>query len=147
MSILVHISLGTYVKFLWSLYSQDCPHLSHKLAHCPSKWWYSLAQAINENFPFSSFSLLFGIFRLSSKSINILFSYLCSVAESCPTLNNPMNYSPPGSSVHGIFQARKLECRNVLPKRKGLAAEPASEGSAVGTAPKDTSKVPLGSPC
>ena len=109
MSILVHISLGTYVKFLWSLYSQDCPHLSHKLAHCPSKWWYSLAQAINENFPFSSFSLLFGIFRLSSKSINILFSYLCSVAESCPTLNNPMNYSPPGSSVHGIFQARKLE--------------------------------------
>ena len=109
MSILVHVSLGTYVKFLWSLYSQDCPHLSPKLAHCPSKWWYSLAQAINENFPFSSFSFLFGIFRLSSKSINILFSYLCSVAESCPTLYNPMNYSPPGSSLHGIFQARKLD--------------------------------------
>ena len=31
------------------------------------------------------------------------------VAQSYPTLSNPMNCSPPGSSVHGIFQARVLE--------------------------------------
>ena len=31
------------------------------------------------------------------------------VTESCPTLSNPMDYSLPGSSVHGIFQARVLE--------------------------------------
>ena len=31
------------------------------------------------------------------------------VAQSCPTLSNPMDCSPPGSSVHGIFQARALE--------------------------------------
>ena len=31
------------------------------------------------------------------------------VAQSCPTLSNPMDYSPPGSSVHGICQARVLE--------------------------------------
>ena len=31
------------------------------------------------------------------------------VAQSCPTLHNPMDCSPPGSSVHGIFQARVLE--------------------------------------
>ena len=31
------------------------------------------------------------------------------VAQSCLTINNPMNCSPPGSSVHGIFQARVLE--------------------------------------
>ena len=31
------------------------------------------------------------------------------VAQSCPNLCNPMNYSPPGSSVHGILQARILE--------------------------------------
>ena len=31
------------------------------------------------------------------------------VAESCPTLSDPMDYSLPGSSVHGIFQARVLE--------------------------------------
>ena len=29
--------------------------------------------------------------------------------QSCPTLCNPMNCSPPGSSVHGILQARILE--------------------------------------
>ena len=31
------------------------------------------------------------------------------VAQSCPTPSDPMDYSPPGSSVHGIFQARVLE--------------------------------------
>ena len=31
------------------------------------------------------------------------------VAQSCLTLSDPMDCSPPGSSVHGIFQARVLE--------------------------------------
>ena len=31
------------------------------------------------------------------------------VAQSCTTLSDPMVCSPPGSSVHGIFQARVLE--------------------------------------
>ena len=31
------------------------------------------------------------------------------VAKSHPTLWDPMDYSPPGSSVHGILQARILE--------------------------------------
>ena len=31
------------------------------------------------------------------------------VAQSCPTLCDPMDYSLPGSSIHGIFQARVLE--------------------------------------
>ena len=31
------------------------------------------------------------------------------VAQSCPTLSDPMDCGPPGSSVHGIFQARVLE--------------------------------------
>ena len=31
------------------------------------------------------------------------------VAQSCPTLLDPMDCSLPGSSVHGIFQARVLE--------------------------------------
>ena len=30
-------------------------------------------------------------------------------AQSCPTLSDPMDCSPPGSSIHGIFQARVLE--------------------------------------
>ena len=31
------------------------------------------------------------------------------VAQSCPTLCDPMDCSLPGSSVHGIFQAKVLE--------------------------------------
>ena len=33
----------------------------------------------------------------------------CEVAQSCPTLLNPMDYSLPGFSIHGILQARILE--------------------------------------
>ena len=39
--------------------------------------------------------------------------------QSCPTLCNPMDSSPPGSSVHGILQARTLE----------WVARPSSRGS------------------
>ena len=36
--------------------------------------------------------------------------YVCVlVAQLCLTLRNPMDYSPPASSVHGILQARILE--------------------------------------
>ena len=31
------------------------------------------------------------------------------VAQSCPILSDPMDCSLPGSSIHGIFQARVLE--------------------------------------
>ena len=33
----------------------------------------------------------------------------CLVIKSCLTLCDPMNYSPPGFSIHGISQARTLE--------------------------------------
>ena len=31
------------------------------------------------------------------------------VAQSCPTLHDPIDCSLPGSSIHGVFQARVLE--------------------------------------
>ena len=31
------------------------------------------------------------------------------VTQSCPTLSDPMDHSPPGSSVYGIFQAKVLQ--------------------------------------
>ena len=34
---------------------------------------------------------------------------LSEVAQSCPTLCDPMDCSLPGSSIYGIFQARVLE--------------------------------------
>ena len=36
-------------------------------------------------------------------------SWVSEVTQSCPTLCDPMDCSPPGSSVHGIFQAVVLE--------------------------------------
>ena len=38
-----------------------------------------------------------------------LVSHLCVCAQSCPTLCNSLDCSPPGSSVHGILQAGILE--------------------------------------
>ena len=43
------------------------------------------------------------IFKFTSRIL------LCLVVQSYPTLCSPMDCRPPGSSVHGIFQARILE--------------------------------------
>ena len=37
------------------------------------------------------------------------FSHLVAQTKSRPTLSDPMDCSLPGSSIHGIFQARVLE--------------------------------------
>ena len=45
------------------------------------------------------------------------------VAQSCPTLHDPMDCSLPGSSAHGIFQGRVLEWVAIKTRtlNKGLA--------------------------
>ena len=57
-----------------------------------------------------------------------LCAMLCLVAQLCPTLCDPMDYRPPGSSVHAIVQARILEC----------VAMPTSRGS---LQPRDQTQV------
>ena len=47
------------------------------------------------------------MFIITTMSSNFMHAY--SVAQSCLTLWDPRDCSPPGSSVHGIFQARILE--------------------------------------
>ena len=46
---------------------------------------------------------IIAIFNTKSKQI------YSEIAQSCPTLCDPMDCSPPGSSIHGILQARVLE--------------------------------------
>ena len=51
------------------------------------------------------------MFCLYGQPVGIIFliqSCCCLVAKSCPTLCDPRDCSPPGSSVHGISQARIL---------------------------------------
>ena len=43
------------------------------------------------------------------------------VAQSCPTLSDPMDCSLPGSSIHGIFRARVLECSVVQVVKNPIA--------------------------
>ena len=38
-------------------------------------------------------------------------------AQSCPALSDLMDYSPPGFSVHGIFQVRIVECVAIFSSR------------------------------
>ena len=47
--------------------------------------------------------------RASIISLPPLLPPQSEVSQSCPTLCDPMDCSLPGSSVHGIFQARVLE--------------------------------------
>ena len=47
------------------------------------------------------------LLELTPKKVVLLI--MCEVTQSCPTLCDPVDSSPPGSSVHGIFQAGILE--------------------------------------
>ena len=40
--------------------------------------------------------------------------HACVCSQSCPTVCDPMDYNPSGSSVHGICQARTLDCHFLL---------------------------------
>ena len=44
-----------------------------------------------------------------SSTITRMGALVCPVTQSSPTLCDPMDYNPPSSSVHGIFQERILE--------------------------------------
>ena len=51
------------------------------------------------------------------------------VTQSCPTLSDPMDCGPPGSSVHGIFQARVLEWGAIVFSKEPEIKLPTSVGS------------------
>ena len=46
---------------------------------------------------------------LQSEWYSLMYESESEVAQSCPTLCDPVDCSPPGSSVHGVLQARILE--------------------------------------
>ena len=66
------------------------------------------------------------------------------VAQSCPSLSNPMDCSLPGSSVHGIFQARVLEWGAIA--FSGKAGDPGSI-PALGRSPGEGNGNPLQYSC
>ena len=51
--------------------------------------------------------------------------------QSCLTLYDPIDCSPPGSSVHGIFQARILECVGISFSRESSQPRDRTRGSRI----------------
>ena len=77
-----------------------------------------------------------------SKSVKVL------VAQLCLTLCNPIDYSPPGSSVHGMLQARILEWV-AMPSSRG-SSQPGDESAALHLLNWQGGSLPLappGKPC
>ena len=69
----------------------------------------SLVSDLRQNaFRFSMFFMI----------LAVCLSYACMLNESCPTLCDPLDCSPPGSSVQGILQARMLE-GDAMPSSRG----------------------------
>ena len=60
-------------------------------------------------------------YMLWNSSLNV-----CSVTQSCPALCDSVDCSLPGSSVHGIFQARKLEWVAISLSRASFNKSPLS---------------------
>ena len=58
-------------------------------------------------------TVMFSLLYLSLCLISTTLSKSVLVSQLCPTVN-PIDYSPPGTSVPGILQARILECVDIL---------------------------------
>ena len=91
-----------------SFNSCDSQALQHKFSSCSSACGIFLDQGSKP----VSHALAGRYFTTEppGKPYNFITSiYACLVAQLCPTLCNHMNCSLPGSSIHGILQARTLE--------------------------------------
>ena len=78
------------------------PHISNIIYLSFSAWLISLVWWSLDPFIFFQKALFHSLFFYLSNA-------LCFIAQSCPTLCEPIDCSPPGSSVHGILQARTME--------------------------------------
>ena len=55
-----------------------------------------------------------GIYSPASQGWVMSYTVHTKALQSCPSLCDPIDHSPPGSSVHGILQSRILECVGIL---------------------------------
>ena len=67
---------------------------------------------------------------------------LCVVTQSCPTLCDPVDHSPPGSPIPGILQARTLEWAAISSSRS--SCQPRDQASSPALAGRFFTTEPLG---
>ena len=80
---------------------------------------------------------------------HFLLQYMKVKVKSCPTPSDPVDWSLPGSSIHGTFPARVLEWVATafsvqLPTQLEPAALDAASAATTDSAPRQPSAVPLG---
>ena len=98
----------------------------------------SIAEKLEDSIDFATELIFAEVQIYTDHNSHTTYVYDCmqaySVIQSCPTLCNPMDCSPPGSSVHGIFQARTLEWVAISSSRgfPEPEMEPASPESCIG---------------
>ena len=68
-----------------------------------------MSRPARQGSPYGADSISAGQFSYKKTLACAVSEWVNEVAQSCPTLCDPMDCSLPGSSVHGIFQARVLE--------------------------------------
>ena len=91
--------VGSLSLLQWIFLTQE---LNRGLLHC-RQILYQLSYQGSPKYPHRHYQ--FDLSHLRHKNLCV-----CSVAQLYLTLScNPMDYSPPGTSAHGIFQARILE--------------------------------------
>ena len=69
----------------------------------PFKVWWLISVLLSSLVLYSLFIQLVLVYIQLALvySLNKYYAVLCLVTQSCPTLCDPMDFSPPGSSVHG----------------------------------------------
>ena len=114
---IIHIYIKRYVYvyiYQFSSVAQLCPN------SCPSSWWCHppISSSIGPFSCLQSFlaSGSFPVSQFTSTYICMWIYALCLVPQSCLILCNPMDCSPPGSSVHGDSPGRNagVGCRALL---------------------------------
>ena len=78
----------------------------HQLLELAQTHVYQVSDAIQSSHPLLVVTV--GVF-LNSLELQLLLAGTCWIAQSYLTLCDFIDYSPPGSSIHGIFHARILE--------------------------------------
>ena len=84
--------------------------LEAECVHFPdSQRWLSKHFRIKPSILFFKNFLLFPLFKIYFPSFGLKVEVKVLIIQLCPALCNPMDCRLPGSSVHGILQARTLE--------------------------------------
>ena len=106
-----------YAQKMKVLVTQSCPTLYDSMdCRQPGSSVHGILQARIWEWVAMSFSRVSSqprnrsqVPRIAGGFFTSIYCCCCLVAKSCQTLCNPMDSSPPGSSVHGISQVRILE--------------------------------------